>query len=319
MYLLVADIADFEQNFLNAWRRRELADDDPVHIEAEGEKNAGEDQSGERDRPRKTTVSSGRQKSFRSSEHASDAAEDHRLPESQPDSEAEANGVDGSLLRRNVFIFVENEQLEVPLLLEGMNDSQLFKQLRMFYRYMKVKRGLVELVVPRKLVRVDCVTVEKSTQTKGNAIDTLDCGPSLRFFQQPDTVVKLQKGVQKVTNLLDSTPPEGLEFIRSLDRATIGAVVLAPPTASLIFITVWLSVWLHRETLPAGVNLHTLIGSAFAIASFMVTAGGLIIALTAFLDNKEEAKELSGKGKQDSSDKNIQTMAVTSRAKRRSL
>jgi hypothetical protein len=135
VYLLVADIADFEQNFLNAWRRHELADDDPVHIEAEGEENPGEDQSGERDRPRKTSVSSGRQKSSRSSEHASDAAEDHRLQESQPDSEAEANGADGSLLRRNVLIFVENEQLEVPLLLEGMNDSQLFKQLRMFYRY----------------------------------------------------------------------------------------------------------------------------------------------------------------------------------------
>lgn len=242
MYLLVADIADFEQNFLNAWRRRELADDDPVHIEAEGEENPGEDQSGERDRPRKTSVSSGRQKSFRSSV-ASDAAEDHRLPESQPDSEAEANGADGSLLRRNVLIFVENEQLEVPLLLEGMDDSQLFKQLRMFYRYTKVKRGLVELVVPRKLVRVDCVTVSE-------------------YFVD-----------RKTLHLLDSTPPEGLEFIRSLDRAAIGAVVLAPPTASLIFITVWLSVWLHRETLPAGVNLHTLIGSAFAIASFMVTAG----------------------------------------------
>lgn len=38
-------------------------------------------------------------------------------------------------------------------------DSELLEQLRMFYRYLKIKRGLVEVIIPRSLVRITCVKV----------------------------------------------------------------------------------------------------------------------------------------------------------------
>lgn len=72
-----------------------------------------------------------------------------------------AASVVGYLLepRRLVVMIVENEHLNIPILSDNLNDSALLEQLRMFYRYLKVKQGLVELLIPRLLIQIDCVEV----------------------------------------------------------------------------------------------------------------------------------------------------------------
>ena len=61
-------------------------------------------------------------------------------------------------------IFVGNESMAVPLLFDRsdatMNsDAETFKQLCMWYSWMQYKRGFGELVLPRRLARVDKVKV----------------------------------------------------------------------------------------------------------------------------------------------------------------
>jgi hypothetical protein len=61
--------------------------------------------------------------------------------------------------RRELSIFVENLHVDIAVLYDGMDDSVLLEQLRMFYRYLKIRRGLVELIIPTKLVKINCVKV----------------------------------------------------------------------------------------------------------------------------------------------------------------
>lgn len=141
-YLLIADLADFEQNFLNAWRSHEIQKESPENEETE---EAGF----------WILISY-----FKRSERASKASTRRRTSEVSAHT-SNGDGSDQPVARNDVWLFVENEQVKVPLLLGGVDDSHLFKELRMFYRYMQVRRGLVELVIPRKLTRMDCVMVRK--------------------------------------------------------------------------------------------------------------------------------------------------------------
>ena len=54
-------------------------------------------------------------------------------------------------------VFLENEQLKIPILNDDITPEELLTDIRMFYKYLKFKRGLVELVVPRELVQINCV------------------------------------------------------------------------------------------------------------------------------------------------------------------
>ena len=74
---------------------------------------------------------------------------------------AEQNTADteSSKPRDLLIVYVENEHLKIPILSDDLTDSSLLEQFRMFYRYLKLKRGLVELIIPRTLVRIDCITV----------------------------------------------------------------------------------------------------------------------------------------------------------------
>jgi hypothetical protein len=143
LYLLISNLSDFEQNFVNAWSQRTTTPSPNHHPEQDHQP-------------------------LRSSGHHSE--QDHQpptLPSHHPaqnqlrTSVAEQNGVNGttSKPRRMLSIFLEKQHLEIPVLYNGMTDSALLEQLRMFYRYSKVRRGLVELIIPRRLVKINCVKV----------------------------------------------------------------------------------------------------------------------------------------------------------------
>lgn len=59
-----------------------------------------------------------------------------------------------------------------------------------------------------------------------------------------------------------------LEFQRTYDVGAISVVVAVPPVASLIFAIAWVRIYTHK-----GENLQTTVQTAFAVSSYIVTAG----------------------------------------------
>ena len=116
--------------------------------------------------------------------------------------------------------------------------------------------------------------VEESTRMAGEITGTLGCGRGLQFFHHPETATKAQAITERVQKLPNATPREGLEFIRSLDQRAISGVIMAPPTASLVFIIAWLSVYLRKTKENDGkVDIQSIVATAFTVASYLVTAG----------------------------------------------
>jgi hypothetical protein len=145
-------MSDFEQNFLNAWSQRTIGnlpsrnseDDSCTPTDETTESNNVNLDS------RDITDNEGRVEELsvhHSGRQQSDI--DEQIIVNWPISKP----------RGLVLIFVENEHLDIPILSDNMIDSALLEQLRMFYRYLKVKRGLVELIIPRSLVRINCIKV----------------------------------------------------------------------------------------------------------------------------------------------------------------
>ena len=106
------------------------------------------------------------------------------------------------------------------------------------------------------------------------ATGSLDCGRDLHFFHYPEITTKAQTISKSVQKLPGATPREGPEFIRTLDRNAIAGVIMAHPTAPLVFAIVWLSISLREtEENDGKVNFQVVLTTAFTIASYLVTAG----------------------------------------------
>jgi hypothetical protein len=145
-------MSDFEQNFLNAWSHRSTGNL-PSH-NSEVDPCARTDETTERN---DVNLDS---RDIPDNERRVEELSVHHSGRQQSDID-EQTVVNGAISKPRglVLIFVENEHLDIPILSDNMIDSALLEQLRMFYRYLKVKRGLVELIIPRRLVRIDCVKV----------------------------------------------------------------------------------------------------------------------------------------------------------------
>ena len=160
IYLLISDISDFEQNFLNAWSQQPVGN--PTSHTSDEERPA---QTNENTEIVDTNLNLDNIPDNEATPEASNM--NHSIQQSvgngdQHEGEvSESTVVDGSTpnLKGWVLIYVENEHLNVPILSNDISDSALLEQLNMFYEYMKVKRGLVEVIVPRYLLRIDCVEV----------------------------------------------------------------------------------------------------------------------------------------------------------------
>ena len=102
----------------------------------------------------------------------------------------------------------------------------------------------------------------------------LDCGRGLHLFHNPKTATNAQVISNKVQQLSNAASPEGLEFVRALDRNAISGVITAPPLASLVFVIVWLSIYLRKtEENQGNVDTQVVVTTAFTIAIYLVTAG----------------------------------------------
>jgi hypothetical protein len=108
IYLLVSDIDEFEQNFINAWRVR------TIHLY------------------------------WRETPEAVESDEQY---------------VDVKYYPGLLTIFIGDEYLKIPMY-RTADDKEVLEQLKMWYKYFKIKRGLLELIIPRSLSRIDCVKVK---------------------------------------------------------------------------------------------------------------------------------------------------------------
>ncbi len=143
---------EFEQNFLSAWRLQSGSD--------------LPERDSENDSQARTDACAGRANIEQSSAIVSSSEATSYEPGLPPDDLQPLSG--GLQTKVNVvlpkapgllFVCAESEHLDIPVLSDNLVDSELFQQLRMFYRYLKIKRGLVELIIPRKLVQIDYVKV----------------------------------------------------------------------------------------------------------------------------------------------------------------
>ena len=150
MYLLISDMSDFEQNFSNAWSQRT----DGMLPSHDSEQRARTDETTETN---KVNLDS---RNIPGNEGMVEELSVHRSSRQHSDSDEQIELNEAiSRPQDSVLIIVENEHLDIPIMSDNMIDSALLEQLRMFYRYLKVKRGLVELIIPRSLVRIDCAKV----------------------------------------------------------------------------------------------------------------------------------------------------------------
>ncbi|KPI35264.1 uncharacterized protein AB675_3801 [Cyphellophora attinorum] len=307
IYFVVADMADFEHNLLNAWRRHDTP----------------------------------------STPIGSRIGSDMRTHVQSPK------------VRESMSLFLGNDHLSAPIFADGyMTFRTAIDELRMFFNYMRMRRGLAEVAVPYRLIRLDIVemvaapkargpyriwrrmgssftartqtpsvaeptesssvsfrtAVTAHTETSGStgvrerlrgpligemltgdAVDYLNCGDDLKYWhEQPqrysyrdDPSFDEWEFEGQLRQLAGSSPPRAIRFARTLDRTAVGAVVLAPGLISLVFIIIWLAVFLRK--IPPGEstgNVQVVVSTAFTIASYLVTAGALITALAAYLESK---------------------------------
>ena len=114
-------------------------------------------------------------------------------------------------------------------------------------------------------------------QGPGEVTGTLDCGRRLQMFRYSETIPEVQRTLTSQVQLLSTADPaQGLEFVRNMDRRAVGTVIIAPPVASLIFVTVWLVIYLRKsEDSDEKVDVQVVVTTAFTVASYLVTTGEL--------------------------------------------
>ncbi|KAF7512971.1 hypothetical protein GJ744_011237 [Endocarpon pusillum] len=184
----------------------------------------------------------------------------------------------------DIHLYVENSYLKVPIP-TGPDDAATFRVLQMWYCMMQFRMGLGEILLPKRLTRIDRVRickVELRPVGLGSKIESLVLGRSksshVAFFEDPEKV----KGQVTVTQkLLANTENEGLEFVRSWNIVAVSAIVLLPFVLSLIFSGIWIGVSVKKDT-----DVQVAVQSAFTVASYIVTAGTLLVALIAFIDSQ---------------------------------
>lgn len=69
-------------------------------------------------------------------------------------------------LASQVYLIFEEQTIRVPILINGGaaggNDQQTVARLHMWYSWLETKRGLQEIVLPKRLVRIDLVRVNRT-------------------------------------------------------------------------------------------------------------------------------------------------------------
>ena len=192
-----------------------------------------------------------------------------------------------------IHVFTEDEHMQVPIIVpEPPTDDAVLSQLKMFYRVLKLKRGLAELLIPRELSRIDTVTVSRfpllcsnprslTTQSQveegsnllGERTKTLSLGrrsDRVRLFREPSRASK----DNTMANELDMLGRDkGLEFIRVLNRGAMAHIILTPAIGSLVFIIVWIVVFLGRQTVEDPLVKQAVVTTAFTVGAYVVTAG----------------------------------------------
>ena len=108
-------------------------------------------------------------------ERSSDGFQQHRSPNESDQASSEPRTVrsihavnvqesnlsdDRKVYIGLLFITLRDEQLYVPIRYGETEDSSaVLRQVRMFYRHLKIKQGLTEILLPRTLIQIDCIEV----------------------------------------------------------------------------------------------------------------------------------------------------------------
>lgn len=171
-----------------------------------------------------------------------------------------------------------------------MLDSALLEPLRMFYRYLKVKRGLVELVIPKSAVRINCIKVGKHLSfviSRTNPVSGWTEDRDCRWSHWGSWLWPWTSILSSSWDCREGTDHHQNSSKSALCRPAGGSWILQkfgpighwrgdPCTTNCIavFIVLWLFVYLDTSRNDNGrIDVQVVVTTAFTIASYLLTAG----------------------------------------------
>ena len=111
--------------------------------------------------------------------------------------------------------------------------------------------------------------MSKDSLVLGSRLGTLQLGRYkgrlVNIFENPELGAHTVTVAETVRKISENS---ALEFQRTYDVGAASVVVAIPPVASLIFAIAWVRIYAQK-----GENLQTTVQTAFAVASYIVTAG----------------------------------------------
>ncbi|KAI1326155.1 hypothetical protein F5Y16DRAFT_375913 [Xylariaceae sp. FL0255] len=220
---------------------------------------------------------------------------------------------------------------------ENSSDTYFLKEIGMLYAYCKFDDGLRGLLTPKTLKRVDIV------KCHGLYVQSIDSTLRLGYMHHrqvasmykaagqkknegrdhSNEVVKILKTSGVIRRLENATPMQitgqiagkisstdyyALNFVEAWDGPLVMAYILTPTLASVVLCIVWPIVAVKVFDAEVQDSIET----ATVVATFIVTAGGLLVALLGFYDTiaKEETPpsyEPTGSGTQLASEPDGET------------
>ncbi|KAI1413387.1 hypothetical protein F5Y13DRAFT_29339 [Hypoxylon sp. FL1857] len=173
---------------------------------------------------------------------------------------------------------------------DAIDDAHLLMLLNTFSRYAKVQCGIIQALLPKDTVRVDTVELLEGS-APGRPCSTLNLGyhqhqqmghftTPERFNGKKDLINQLvQDGVYRPAE--SNTTPMALNFVSGWNVQVASVIILTPTVISIAVAIIWPMVAvLHFGVIDVQQSVET----GASLASYIVTAGGFLIALATWYD-----------------------------------
>jgi len=186
-----------------------------------------------------------------------------------------------------IFMFIDHGQMvPIPCSAKLNTDKALLSHISTFYYLTRMRALVVEFLGGKAVARIDYVKL-LGNRVPGERLGTLDLG----FYGDAQREVALLKDSSGVegSNMLNAFRPSGLlateghhlsalNVVRTYSASRISFLILLPTILSIAVAVAWpvVAVFYYGAEVQASVQ------TSFTIASYVVTAGALLVALVAF-------------------------------------
>ncbi|KAH7131545.1 hypothetical protein B0J13DRAFT_106303 [Dactylonectria estremocensis] len=185
---------------------------------------------------------------------------------------------------------------------DSLDDEHLLRHLHHIYNIYRIQEGVIAALTPKSLVRVDVIELNHN-RFAGPFESTLDLGfdgyQQVARLEHLDTMADQRYLVQHLQDknvMWTSNPPGGgsspgtppdippqraLNFVTGWDANAASYIILTPTVLSIFVTVIWPAVAVRKY----GADVQSSVQTGTAVASYIITAGALLIALAAWYDS----------------------------------